>query len=983
MGAQLLRGDRVDLDREQPGPRFVVGTRPEVGRSGSSAAAVAYAAIGTLYFGFVVFCIVSRGGTPLAAGWTAKVVDGAYTVVDVAPAGPSTDLKPGDRILSVGDDRYAEFFGPALALSRVPYGGFYVLHVMRGNIPRTVRLAMEPAGKPTSNEYLPNLIVAFLLYVAAAYIAALRWRDLTARLAAMSFLFAVFSLLSVTISEFPGWSRPTSALALVLAGLYRPWDLPLTYHFCSRFPRPSGETAAGNVLRWTLYIVAGMLWIPLNVPVLAHVLGAAPLPVFRALLPFGPDGRPGGLIIAGFESISGVLTCLVLVRNYWRLRDPDSRRKIRWAGLAFGTSVGAFVTFAVLKVVWYLTGSVLILQSAMFVNNVSILVVGVSFIGLAYAVARHRVLGIHVVLRRGLQYLFAKNVLRLVVSLPLLIVLSRAIVTDRGLKDLLLRSSWPFYLAIAVTGAVSLCYRRQMGLWLDQKFFRVALQQESALAALTERLRNIESEEELWLMAGSELTQALHVNGCHVFLRDQEGHIRIAYSQLPDRAARLRRWLSDQAREFEGPGSPFVLYEMPDAATSDTASAPGPTEYLVVPAMGTDPHGIGTLVLGPKRSEQPYTARDRDLLRAIAGQMAIMYEVLSLKQSVAQERRVRVQVLGHLDHQNIQLLNECPECGRCYTIADSVCTADGASLSLTLPVERTIDAKYRLERRIGRGGMGVVYRGQDTRLDRAVAIKIMTGDLFGNTAAMARFEREARAAAMLKHPNIVAVHDFGRLPTGGGYLVMELIDGKSWREFLKLGRGIQERASRWMTQLCLAVEAAHAGGVVHRDLKPENVMISNQGNSDRVIVLDFGLAKVKADASPSDRDLTISGAIMGTRGYMSPEQRSGQRVDWRTDVFSVAVICAETVTGMRPPQTGASRDWLKAALSRTTLHYDELSRVLQKALARNPGQRPRMREFREELEDAMPACISAQSATAGETENMNTLTMPPHDVENR
>jgi serine/threonine-protein kinase len=179
------------------------------------------------------------------------------------------------------------------------------------------------------------------------------------------------------------------------------------------------------------------------------------------------------------------------------------------------------------------------------------------------------------------------------------------------------------------------------------------------------------------------------------------------------------------------------------------------------------------------------------------------------------------------------------------------------------------------------------------------------------------------------------------------------------------------------------VEAAHAGGVVHRDLKPENVMISNQGNSDRVIVLDFGLAKVKADASPSDRDLTISGAIMGTRGYMSPEQRSGQRVDWRTDVFSVAVICAETVTGMRPPQTGASRDWLKAALSRTTLHYDELSRVLQKALARNPGQRPRMREFREELEDAMPACISAQSATAGETENMNTLTMPPHDVENR
>jgi serine/threonine-protein kinase len=592
---------------------------------------------------------------------------------------------------------------------------------------------------------------------------------------------------------------------------------------------------------------------------------------------------------------------------------------------------------------------VLILQSAMFVNNVSILVVGVSFIGLAYAVARHRVLGIHVVLRRGLQYLFAKNVLRLVVSLPLLIVLSRAIVTDRGLKDLLLRSSWPFYLAIAVTGAVSLCYRRQMGLWLDQKFFRVALQQESALAALTERLRNIESEEELWLMAGSELTQALHVNGCHVFLRDQEGHIRIAYSQLPDRAARLRRWLSDQAREFEGPGSPFVLYEMPDAATSDTASAPGPTEYLVVPAMGTDPHGIGTLVLGPKRSEQPYTARDRVLLRAIAGQMAIMYEVLSLKQSVAQERRVRVQVLGHLDHQNIQLLNECPECGRCYTIADSVCTADGASLSLTLPVERTIDAKYRLERRIGRGGMGVVYRGQDTRLDRAVAIKIMTGDLFGNTAAMARFEREARAAAMLKHPNIVAVHDFGRLPTGGGYLVMELIDGKSWREFLKLGRGIQERASRWMTQLCLAVEAAHAGGVVHRDLKPENVMlVERDGDPDFAKVLDFGIAKVSGTAAaPEGKALTRVGAVIGTPDYMSPEQAVGEAVDARSDLYSAGVILYEMLAGHRPYRGGAVtvlRQHVLSAvpdlpLASTATIDHRIVTVLRRMLAKAPEDR--------------------------------------------
>src|SRR5581483_12726 len=120
--------------------------------------------------------------------------------------------------------------------------------------------------------------------------------------------------------------------------------------------------------------------------------------------------------------------------------------------------------------------------------------------------------------------------------------------------------------------------------------------------------------------------------------------------------------------------------------------------------------------------------------------------------SVEHEKRVRVQVLGHLDDRFVHLLNECPECGRCYTTAESICAQDGASLTLTLPVETTIDGKYRLARRIGRGGMGVVYEAGDERLGRRVAIKIMIGDLFGNSQAVARFEREARAAAALSHP---------------------------------------------------------------------------------------------------------------------------------------------------------------------------------------------------------------------------------------
>ena len=252
------------------------------------------------------------------------------------------------------------------------------------------------------------------------------------------------------------------------------------------------------------------------------------------------------------------------------------------------------------------------------------------------------------------------------------------------------------------------------------------------------------------------------------------------------------------------------------------------------------------------------------LLKGIAGQMAIVREVLQLKKSVNDERRARVQVLGHLDRQQVQLLTECPDCGRCYTTAESTCANDGVSLSMTLPVERTIDGKYLLERRIGRGGMGVVYRARDVRLNRQVAIKMMVGDLFGNSAAVSRFSREARAVAGLSHPNIVAVYDFGSLPAGGAYLVMEAIHGESWRKHLTPGRGMTlQQAYTSIRQLCLAAEAAHTGGVIHRDLKPENIMIAEDVEPWRVVVLDFGLAKFRAEMMPADPSLTVAGTIHG------------------------------------------------------------------------------------------------------------------------
>jgi serine/threonine protein kinase len=855
-------------------------------------------------------------------------------------------LRPGDQLLSVAGDGDAGFYGPALALARVPYGALFPLQAQRGNTRFTVFLPISHSQRSEWRDYLPNLFLAFLVCAAAVYIAALRWSNLSARIAAIAFITNGLAMAATVLVDYPGWGRLTSAIAMGLISFHRPLELPLIYDFCSRFPRSVEEASFARLLRQSLYVLAALLWIPFNVPVLAHIAGASPTHALAALMPFRPDGQYGSAISAGFESTTALFSCLVLIRNYLRIRTPDSRLRMRWAGLAIASSLSTFLLFALLKLIWDLTGSDVARKWSLVVDEAGAFVVGLSFVGLTYAVAKYRVFGIRVAIRQGLRYLLAKNVLRSMIFLPFLIVAGKAIGNpDKGLRDLLLQSSWPSYSALAAAGVIGLRYQVQIRPWLDRRFFRAALGQEQVLVTLMDSVKEVESEEDLCLIVGRELDEALHVDGCHVFLGDLNDRLRVAYSQTPDRAARLRDWLNQNGVELLKANSPFMLYEVEESILDGHTYTSEPAEHLVIPVSGGGLNRVA-LAFGPKRSEQPYTRRDNDLLKSVAGQMATVREVLQLKKSVEQERRTRVQVLGRLDHQQVRLLTECPDCGRCYTTAESTCAEDGVSLSLTLPVERMIDGKYLLERRLGRGGMGVVYRANDIGLNRPVAIKMMVGDLFGNTAAISRFSREARAVAALSHPNIVAVYDFGRLPAGGSYLVMELVNGEPWRKHLTRGRGMTpQRAYISIRQLCEAVEAAHFGGVIHRDLKPENIMIADDLEKWRVVVLDFGLARFRADLLPEEPNLTATRVVMGTLGYMSPEQRSGRKVGPDTDVYSVAVICAETITGRRPPPYGASPEWLKSAFRDVLPGHEQLFHVTERALARNPGQRSSLRDF--------------------------------------
>ena len=222
---------------------------------------------------------------------------------------------------------------------------------------------------------------------------------------------------------------------------------------------------------------------------------------------------------------------------------------------------------------------------------------------------------------------------------------------------------------------------------------------------------------------------------------------------------------------------------------------------------------------------------------------------------------------------------------------------------------------YEILQRLGAGGMGEVYRAKDTRLDREVAIKTLSLDRNSQPEALARFEKEARSACALNHPNIVTIYELGQV-NGTRYIAMELVDGETVRQMLCSGPIPFRKAVTIAAQLADALAKAHEIGVVHRDLKPENLMVSG---GVTVKVLDFGLAKLAAvngahGSDASTTAITEEGTVMGTVGYMSPEQATGSEVDFRSDQFSFGSVLFEMVTGFAAFRKPSHAETLAAIL---------------------------------------------------------------------
>ena len=288
-------------------------------------------------------------------------------------------------------------------------------------------------------------------------------------------------------------------------------------------------------------------------------------------------------------------------------------------------------------------------------------------------------------------------------------------------------------------------------------------------------------------------------------------------------------------------------------------------------------------------------------------------------------------------------------------------------------IGRTL-SHYHITAAIGAGGMGEVYRANDTKLGRDVALKVLSAEMAHDPDRLARFQREARSVAALNHPHIVTIFSVEEA-NGVHFLTMELVEGQSLERLIPACGLPVERILEIASALADALTAAHEKGIVHRDLKPANVMLTDDG---RVKVLDFGLAKdVRADRS-SDATQTFAGqtamgVVMGTPAYMSPEQVAGRVLDHRTDVFSLGVILYEMASGRRPFE-GASSAELASAILRDTprplseLRADlpeELGLLIQRCLEKDPQDRfPSARDLRDALRGVTASAPSIRTATA-------------------
>jgi hypothetical protein len=887
-------------------------------------------------------------------GWEYTFESGWYVVEKVDPESYAAGkLQKGDRILSI--DGKEQAVSPNLTGIFTPFfppTEQYRIKILRNGIESELQLRSKIESN--SRNLIPifiSLFSSFVCFIIALVIGLAKPQERFTQLFTFTWLAVSLIYLAISLETIQGFFEQSEFKLIIFIMLLSlgPLEMATSYHFCYRFPPGIPEGKLWTYFRNFLYASAGaatIVYTGIRLAILAD--WETPLRFLAKNSDFlWQLHRSVDVLMV----VSLALISILIIRNHLRIHEVNQRRKLRW--VMFGSLIGVF-PLMLLSITKLLFNSIQVnpgftqqcFSFLAITSNLTIILIPLS-IGLA--IIKHRLFDIHVVVRQGLRYLFAKNVLRILLYLPAAIVIyTIAVNRNQKVTDVLFSNA--LYIVLTIAALVGLKFRNRFSDWLDRKFFREAYNSENILVSMIDEIKNFNSISEISKWVTLQLDSALHPKQIHVFYRRKErSDLALGYSSgshnrslsIPQNYQFLRVAESIAAAHQFPSKETSELPEEEKIWLQETGTS------LFVPMNDSEKRLVGLLLLGEKKSEEPYTSQDRKMLEALGSQIAVICENLLLKERVDYDSRIRTEVLSRLQGEKRNILKECPKCGKCYDTNETVCSEDHLELALTLPVDRVVDSKYRLDKLLGRGGMGAVYQATDLRLNRIVAIKLLIGSMFGDRLALRRFEREAQASARLNHPNITTVYDFGAIEGEGAYLVMEFLQGFTLRAYLKQSGNVHPTiVAEWFQQILEGMKTAHKNGIVHRDLKPENIFISRNEQKENIVkILDFGLAKMKFQSAVETDSLTKPGTVLGTLSYMSPEQIGGSEIDERSDIFSIGVMVIETLTG-KQAFTGKTYSDVVLAIIRNPFQLEgdreeirKLNNVLQKCIAKDRNHR--------------------------------------------
>ena len=881
-----------------------------------------------LYFGLAVYSEFRR---PEELGIRLTYAADDVYVATVAPDSPGAraGLKAGDRITRIGTAPLATLHDRFSFHARLPFDRPIPIGWIRDGAEMSSVLTLVTGKRDFWGTHAGVTLLlmrgAQLLMLGLAVV--IVWKQQDSRALVGAWLLASLGVYSILLP--PRLSATWRELPAVLeAAMWLPY---------------LSSTCVGAVLAtfYTVFPEKALRW-----RTLLAVIWSAAVPLLavsaydRVHVMYAPNELPLSAAVMSLPAIGNLVFiaagALIMVRNYRRLSSETERRRVR---LVLTSSAFVCLSGAIAVAYWASSGTADLAGGLFSSWTLSIGVLPSALVPFcfAYAILRHRMFDISLLLRRGLEYALARRVL--LSLMPAIVLVFALDAYSQWHEHAGLRQGRIWWYAALLAAAAWSYSRREAWLdALDRRYFRERYSATRLLRELAEDLQQRRGIADVLPAVVGRIEAALHPQYVALLVRSQDGRF---YESPASHAAEGRtmprfsagdkviRLLAVLGRPLIiGPSAPHTAFDQ--LPVDEQQAIETLATELLVPVAGPGDTLEALLALGMKRSEEPFSSEDLDLLGAIAMNLRA-----SLPPSTTTE--------------------ECDTCGGSYATGTGRCAADGAVLmpSATPPV---LAERYAIERRLGRGGMGVVYAARDLQLNRRIAIKLLGRIESGRDAE--RLRREARAAATLSHPNVVTIHDIGVTPDARPFLVMELLHGATLRESLASGPLEASAIDPVFEGICAALDAAHAAGLVHRDLKPENVLLLNgDERAGTVKLLDFGISLFMHDRG------TGRSGVLGTPEYAAPEQIRGEPPTRAWDLWALGVMAFEAIVGTRPVACAAATLWTTGTRSVATWDSPALERLspsraafFSRALSIDPAARPASAsQFLRELREASPA----------------------------